>query len=137
MPQLEPHAHYQLRLVRRFDGARIVTYSSLAQPKSLKDTDKTLDAIPGDKKGALQKARNYCRRGDKGKGDLPGEFIGVVVVKHVFDANRPITVRRADFQVTKRPKRTTGTTVWMYYVNADGQAYTIDSSTHHVLNRVE
>lgn len=137
MPKLDPHAHYQLRLVQRFDGARIVTYASLAQPKSLEAKDKTLDLTAGSEKGALQKARNYCRRGAKRKGELPGEFIGVVLVKHVSDTGRPITVTRSGFQVTKRPKRTTGTTVWLYYVDADGKAFMVDPSTHHVLNPLD
>ncbi len=136
MPQLDPHAHYQLRLVRRFDGAGIMTHPSLAQPKSLKARDKTLDITVGSERGALQKARNYCRRGAKRKGELPGEFIGVVLVKHVSDASRPITVKRSGFQVTKRPRRTTGTTVWMDFVDADGKAYTVDPATHYVLNPV-
>ena len=102
MPQLDPHAHYQLRLVRRFDGAGIMTHPSLAQPKSLKARDKTLDITAGSERGALQKARNYCRRGAKRKGELPGEFIGVVLVKHVSDASRPITVKRSGFQVDQK-----------------------------------
>lgn len=135
MPPLDPHAHYQLRLVRRFDGMRIVTYPPLAQPKSLKDRDKTLDITAGTERGALQKARNYCRRGPKRKGELPGEFLGVVLVKHNSDSDKSIVVSRS-FEVTKRPKREKGTTVWLYYVDADGQAFTVNPMSHHVVNLV-
>ena len=135
MSRLDPHAHYQLRLVRRFDGRRLVTHSPLAQPKSLKDRDKTLDITAGTERGALQKARHYCRRGPKRKGELPGEFLGVVLVKHTSDSNKSIAVTRS-YQVTKRPKRTTGSTVWLYYVDADGHAFTVDQLTHYVLNPV-
>jgi len=77
MPRLDPHAHYQLRLVQRLDGARIVTHRPLAQPKSPKARDKTLDFTAGSERGALQKAREYCRRGATRKGELPGEFIAI------------------------------------------------------------
>ena len=83
MPIPDLHAHYQLRLVQRFDGQRIVTHRPLARAKSLKARDKTLDFTAGSESAVLQKARDYCRRGAKRKGELPGRtFIGVVLVKH-------------------------------------------------------
>lgn len=136
MPLLDFHTHYQIRLVKRFDGAKIVSHSPLAQPKSLNDIDKTLDATVGTQKGALQKARNYCRRGATRKGDLPGKFLGVVVVKHVSSLQKPIAFARSG-QVTKRPKRVVGTTDWLYFVDPDARAYYVDASTHNVLGPVD
>ena len=137
MPQPDLHAHYQLRLVQRFDGQRIVTHRPLAQAKSFKARDKTLDFTAGSERGALQKAKDYCRRGAKRKGELPGyTFIGVVLVKHTTDSNKPVSVLPSGFEVTKRPRRTTGTTVWLYFVDASGRAYKVDPSTHQVLNLV-
>ena len=136
MPRPDPHVQYQLRLVKRFDGKSIVTHQPLAQPKSFKAKDKTLDFTSGSEKGALQRARDYCRRGDNRKGELPGEFLGVVLVKHSSDRDKSIAVAPSGFQVTKRPKRTVGTTVWTHYVDADGRAYTVDPSTHNVLGPV-
>ena len=140
MPQPDIQVHYQLRLVLRLDGTKIVTHGCLAQPKSFKDPDKTLDFAAGSEKAILQKARDYCRRGTSRKGELPGGFIGVVLVKHTTDSDKPITIKlprnQGRFQVTKRPKRTPGTTVWSYFVDADGEAYTIDPLTHHKLSLV-
>ena len=137
MTLLDSHTHYQIRLVKRFDGAKIVTYAPMAQPKTLKDRDKTLDVTTaGGEKGALQKARNYCRRGATRKGDLAGRFLGVVLVKHVSPVHRSITVSNS-WQVTKRPRRVVGTTEWLYFVDPDARAYYVDSSSHIVLERVD
>ncbi len=141
MPQPNIHVHYQLRLVRRLDGTKIVTHGRLAQLKSLKDPDKTLDFTAGSEKAALKKVRDYYWRGPRRKGELPGDFIGAVLVKHTTDAGRSITVKppsrfQAGFQVTKRPRRTTGTTVWLYYLDANGLVYTVDPLTHNKLDPV-
>lgn len=136
MPRPDPHVNYQLRLVKRIDGSRIVTHQVMSQPKSLNAKDKTLDFTIGTEKGAIQRARDYCRRGANRKGELPGEFLGVVLVKHSSDKGKPVSVSPVGFQVTKRHKRTVGTTVWTHYVDRDGRAYTVDPKTHDVLDPV-
>lgn len=125
MPRQDVHAHYQLRLVKRIDGTRIVTHGQLAQPKSLNAPDKTMDFNVGSVRAALTRAKDYCRRGCRRKGGLPGEFFGVVLVKHESDAKKSVAVKTPGFEVTKRPKRIPDTTVWLYYVSQDLEAYEV------------
>ena len=136
MSRLDSHAHYQLRLVKRFNGANIVTHRKMAAVKSTQAKDKTLDFTAGSERGALQKARNYCSRGSNRKGELPGEFIGVVVAKHTSDPNKSVAVSYPGFEVSSRHRRSRGTTVWLYYVDAHGKAYHIDPSNRELLGPV-
>ena len=135
--QLPGNVHFQIRLVKRFDGKKIVTHGTLAHAKSLQAKDKTLDLV-GTEKGALQQARNYCKRGSRRKGPLPGEFLGVVLIKYDSNPNKPRTVRSGagGFQVTHRPRRVTATTTWLYYVDPDANAYQVDPITREIRGQV-
>ncbi len=133
--RLPANIHFQLRLVKRCDGRKIVTYGNLAKPKEGAAKDQTLDLFPTEK-SALQAARNYSLRGEKRKGHLPGNFLGVVVVSYESDPTRWRSIRPGaiggGFQLANRPARVKGTVTWHYYVNPDGKAYHINSETHEV-----
>ena len=132
--QFDANVHYQLRLVKRIDGGRIVTHGPLAQPKGLGARDKTVDF--GTEKGALQAARNYSKRGERRKGPLPGDYMGAVVTKFVTDAARFGAIKPGNvpggFILTNRSKRLEGTTTWLYYVDPDGKAFHVSAETHRV-----
>ena len=134
MPKrLPPNDHFQFRLVKRFDGRRIVTYANLAQPNEGSAKDHTMDFF-GNERSALQEAKNYSARGEKRKGLLPGEFLGVVVVKYESDPNKSITIRPGSFfpraTVSHRPRRVPGTATWLYYVNPEGERFHVGPTTH-------
>jgi hypothetical protein len=88
-----------LRLVKELRGSprrrEIITLPFLGKPKEGAKDDHTLD-LHATERSALQAARNYCNRSDKRKGLLPGQFLGVVVVKFESDLSGskrvPITV---------------------------------------------
>ena len=132
--QAGANVHYQVRLVKRLDGRRVVTHHALAQPKELRARDKTLDF--GTERGALQAARNYSARGEQRKGPLPGDFVGTIVVKHISDPTKFGTVKLGNvprgFEVTKRPRRLVGTTTWLYYVDPNGKAFHVNGKTHRI-----
>jgi hypothetical protein len=134
MPKrLSPNEHFQLRLVKRFDRKVIKTYGELAQPNEGAAKDHIMDFFDNER-SALQAARNYSARGEKRKGPLPGEFLGVVVVKYESDPNKWITIRPGSFfpraKVSHRPRRVPGTATWLYYVSSDEKAFYVDSKTH-------
>jgi len=133
--RLPPNVHFQLRLVKRFDGRRIVTYPNLGQPNEGAAEDHTLDLFPNEK-SALQAARNYCARGEKRKGPLPGEFLGVVVVKFESDPSKWKSVRPGTFgpglKLSGRPRRAPGTATWLYYVSPDEKAFHVYPATHEI-----
>ena len=83
MPQPDLHAHYQLRLVQRFDGQRIVTHRPLAQAKSFKARDKTLDFTAGSERGALVVWFCGLNRFDKLCLQIKFQFVG----KNFFTRN--------------------------------------------------
>ena len=135
----DSHVHYQVRRVKRFDGKKIVTRPTLAQPKKKGAADKTLDfginfRTEGD---ALQQASNYCAQVPQKKEQ---EFFGVVVVKHETDPLKSVAVNRPDaprpLQVSKRPRRLTGTTTWLYYVNHESNVFYVEPKTHQIGERV-
>jgi len=132
---LPPNMHFQLRLVKRFDGKRIVTHRSLGQPNEGVAKDHVLDLYDNER-SVLQAARNYCARGDKRKGPLPGPFLGVVVVKYESDPSRWKSIKPgslgSDFQLSRRPQRVTGKTSWLYYVDPDSKAFHVNAKTHRV-----
>jgi hypothetical protein len=105
--RLPPNAHFQLRLVKRFDGRRLVTYQNLGQPNEGAAKDHTLDLFENER-SALQAARNYSARGEKRKGPLPGEFLGIVVVKYESDPSKWRSVRPGAFgaglKLSRRPR---------------------------------
>jgi hypothetical protein len=131
-----PNEHFQLRLVKRFDGRRIVTYPKLGQPNESAAKDHILDFFDNER-SVLQAARTYCARGEKRKGPLPGEFLGVVVVKFAGDPSRwgsllsgakvPQGVR-----LSGRPRRMPGTATWLYYLTSEGKALHVDPVTHEI-----
>ena len=132
---------YQLRLVERFDGRRIVTHGHLAHAKSIGARDKTLDFIQAtNDRAALGHARKYVGRSDHRKGTAPGEFQGVVVVRSETDTAKPGLIRRARAhqlpEVTNRRRRRCDTTIWLYYVDPSGAAYNVDAKSHTVKSPV-
>ena len=131
--------HYQLRLVRRILGSRVVTHRELARPKGLNARDQTMEYFADSDKEALKKARDYCNRGQRRKGKLPGPFLGVVVVRHKTDSSEPLYLRQGSFEVSKRPRRLKGTTEWLFYVAPNLVAYEIDvkGSRMDIGNRVD
>ena len=132
---MDPHHHFQLRLVKRIDGRRIVTHGPMANANGIAAKDKTLDFST--KGEAVKSAKDYCCRGSRRKGPLPGEFLGVVVVRRESDQTRWISVGSltAGMKVSKRPKRVKGTTTWLSYVDKDGVEYHVDPVTHRILER--
>ena len=134
--RLPPNTHLQLRLVKRFDGRRLVTYRNLAQPKEGAAKDHTLDLFLNER-SALQAARNYCARGEKRKGPLPGEFLGVVVVKHESEGSKSARVGPwGPGKLIGRRPRVPGTTTWLYYVSPECEAFHIDPVTQEKGERV-
>lgn len=125
--------HYQFLLVKRFDGARPVTYPPHAWPTAKRARDKTLDRFEaGSDPKALQLARAYSRRSIQNKGPLPGPFRGVVVARHETVQTKPQHVRMTrgrSLVVTNRRRRERDTTVWLYYVDTKGDAYSVDPTT--------
>ncbi len=136
---LPPNMHFQLRLVKRFDGTRIVTHPNLGQPNEGAANDHVLDLYDNER-SALQAARNYCARGEKRKGPLPGQFLGVVVVKYESDPSRWKSVKPGSFgsgfKLSRRPPRVKGKTIWLYYVDPQSKAFHMDARTHHVVGCV-
>ena len=136
---LPSNMHFQLRLVKRFDGTRIVTHANLGQPNEGTARDHVLDLF-GNERSALQAARNYCARGEKRKGPLPGQFLGVVVVKYESDPSRWKSVKPGSFgsyiMLSRRPPRVVGKTIWLYYVDPQSKAFHVDARTHHVVGSV-
>jgi hypothetical protein len=133
--RLPTNAHFQLRLVKRFDGRRIVTFGNLAKPKEGEAKDQTLDLFANER-SALQYARNYCSRGERRKGPLPGEFLGVVIVQHESDPSKWKSIAPGSplrgAVLANRPKRAKDTTVWRFYVDPDGKAYAVNPKTHEI-----
>ena len=136
---LPPNMHFQLRLVKRFDGTRVVTHPSLGQPKEGATKDHVLDLYDNER-SVLQAARNYCARGEKRKGLLPGPFLGVVVVRYESDPSRWKSVKPGSlgsgFKLSRRPQRVVGKTVWLYYVDLHSKAFHVDARTHRVVGAV-
>ncbi len=133
--------HYQIRLVERFAGRRIVTHRQLAHAKSTESRDKTLDIFQADSdRSALQRAREYIARSERRKGPLPADFLGVVVAKYETDPSKPGLIRRIKGQsmpeVTNRRTRTRGTTAWLYFVDIFGNAYHVDAKRHNLTGQV-
>ena len=136
----QTRTHYQLRLVKRIDGRKFVTYSTLANAGSTGARDKTLDVFQANNdKAALQRARDYVHRSVRRKGPLPGEFRGVVVVKYEHDPERPALVTQqvqGPLEMTNRRDRLKGTTTWLYYIDSTVDAYTVDATNHEVTDPV-
>lgn len=125
MAKQDAQSKYQIRRVKRLDwGGKIVTHAVLA--KATKARDKTLDFFAKSDEAALSKARQYCKYGSQ-KSELPEEFLGVVVAKHQTDPKKLVSVDLS-MRVTKRSRRLTDTTVWIYYVNPSGEAYEVTKS---------
>ena len=128
------NVHFQLRLVKELRGSRIITGKSLADIKEGANDDHTLDLLARER-SALQEARNYCNRSDKRKGLLPGQFLGVVVVKFESD---PSGSKRVPMTVPKRlmkggdwgrKRREPGTTTWLYYIEPEScKAFHVDTT---------
>jgi len=122
---LMSNVQFQLRLVKELRGSprrrEIITLPFLGKPKEGAKDDHTLD-LHATERSALQAARNYCNRSDKRKGLLPGQFLGVVVVKFESDPSGskrvPITVpkRLMKGRDWGRKRRELGTTTWLYYI---------------------
>ena len=131
--------HFQLRLVKHLDGTRIVTHPNLGQPNEGTTKDHVLDRCDNER-SALQAARNYCARGEKRKGPLPGQFLGVVVVKYESDPSRWKSVKPGSFssyfKLSRRPPRVVGKTIWLYYVDPQSKAFHVDAKTHHLVGSV-
>ena len=136
---LPPNMHFQLRLVKRFDGTRIVTHPNLGQPNEGAAKDHVLDLYDNER-SALQAARNYCARSEKRKGPLPGQFLGVVVVKYESDPSRWKSIKPGSFgsgfKLSGRPQRVVGKTIWLYYVDPQSKAFHVNARTHHVVGSV-
>ena len=135
----EKRKHYQIRLVKRFDGRRIVTHPPLANAKSTGSRDKTLDVFEATSdRSALGRAREYNRRSDKRKGPLPGDYLGAVVVRYETDTSKQGVIRRSrgGSEVTNRRRRLKGTTSWLYFVDPEGDAYHVDARTYSLKGRV-
>ena len=131
---------YQLRLVKRIDGRKLVTHGKLAHAKSTQARDKTLDIFQASNdRAALQRAREYSNRSPQRKGSLPGDFRGVVVVKFVNDSAKPGVMRQRKAyglpEVTNRRRRLPNTTTWLYYVDAAGDAHRVHPKAHVIENR--
>ena len=131
------NVHFQLRLVKELRGRpgsrEIITLPFLGKSKERAKDDHTLD-LHATEQSALQTAHNYCERGDKRKGLLPGQFLGVVVVKFESDSSgqKPKTVPRTlpkHMIVTARKRREKGTTTWLYYIEPQScQAFHVDTT---------
>ena len=136
---LQTNMHFQLRLVKHLDGTRIVTHLNLGQPNEGAAKDHVLDLFDNER-SALQAARNYCARGEKRKGPLPGQFLGVVVVKFESDPSRWKSVKPGSFgsgfKLRGRPPRVKGKTIWLYYVDPQSKAFHVDARTHRVVGSV-
>ncbi len=133
---LPPNMHFQLRLVKRFDGTRVVTHPNLGQPNEGTAKDHVLDLFDNER-SVLQAARNYCARGEKRKGSLPGQFLGVVVMKFEGDPSRWKSVKPGSFssyfKLSRRPPRVKGKTIWLYYVDPQSKAFHMDARTRQVM----
>ena len=136
---LPPNMHFQFRLVKCFRGTRIITHRSMAQPNEGAPKDHVLDLFDNER-SVLQKARNYCARGEKRKGPLPGPFLGIVVVKYESDQSRWKSVKPGSFgsgfKLSRRPSRVKGKTIWLYYVDPHSKAFHMDAKTHRVMGAV-
>ena len=125
------HTHYHLRLVKEIrqedDKRQIITHQVRAQAGGRGQKDKTMDFNVGTEKGALQKAREFCARSEKNKGELPGSFEGVVLVKATSPQSKSVTVSTNRLFVTKRPGREVGSTEWLYFLSPCGNAYSVDT----------
>lgn len=136
---LPPNVHFHLRLVKCFDGTRIVTHLNLAQPNEGTAKDHVWDLYKNER-SVLKAARNYCARGEKRKGPLHGQFLGVVVVKYESDPSRWKSVKPgsfgSSFKLSGRPQRVVGKTIWLYYVDPQSKAFHVDARTHHVVGPV-
>lgn len=135
--QASTRSHYQLRLVKRIDKGKIVTHAKIAYAKGVDARDKVLDVFEANSdRSALQRAREYCKSGDKKKGPLPGEFLGVVLVKFESDPAKPGLIRRGGTPgaatVVNRRRRVAGKTAWIYYVDPEIHAYHVDSKSHMI-----
>lgn len=125
-------SHYQLRMVKRLDGKKLVTHQPLANVKSTTARDKTLDEFQANTdRGALQHARNFLRRSPARQGPLPDPFLGVVVAKFDSDPSKPGIIRAlnpyGNVEVINRRQRMKGTTTWLFFVNVEGNAFHVDS----------
>jgi hypothetical protein len=147
---LMSNVHFQVRLVKELRGSpgrlQIITHPVLAKPKEGANDDHTLD-LHATERSALQAARNYCSRGDRRKGLLPGQFLGVVVVRFESD---PSGSKRVPTTIPKRlmkgsdwgrKRREPDTTTWLYYIEPQScKAFHVDtgpSGEHHVGREVE
>lgn len=137
------NVHFQLRLVKELRGRpgsrEIITLPFLGKSKERAKDDHTLD-LHATEQSALQTAHNYCERGDKRKGLLPGQFLGVVVVKFESDPSRWKSVKPGSFgsgfKLRGRPPRVKGKTIWLYYVDPQSKAFHVDARTHRVVGSV-
>ena len=133
------HTHYHLRLVKEIrqvsGGKQIITHPDRAQAGGRGQKDKTMDFNVGTEKGALQKAREFCARSEKNKGELPGSFEGVVLTKTTSPQSKSVTVSTHGLFVTKRPGREVGSTEWMYFLSPCGTGYNVD--TRSVNNKLK
>jgi len=128
------NVQFQLRLVKELRGSprrrEIITLLFLGKSKEGAKEYRTL-RLQATERSALQAARNYCRRSDKRKGLLPGQFLGVVVVRFEGDPSGAKLV-----QTTIPQKRIGGhskqrepnTTTWLYYIEPEScKAFHVDT----------
>ena len=132
---IQKYRHYQFRLVKEVDGARLVTYALLARATASRARDKTFDIFEaGSDVAALKRARDYSKRSVPNKGSLPGEFRGVVVVRHDTDQTKAplVSMTKGKVALVNRRLRLRDTTVWLYYVDPKGHAYSLDPTTRKI-----
>jgi hypothetical protein len=138
--QMASRSHYQLRLVKRVDRKRVVTHPPLAHAKSVNARDKTLDIFQANNdRAALQRAREYGLKSLQKKGPLPGDYRGVVVVKHQTAHAKPFLVEQTKsgaIEIVNRRRRLAGSTVWLYYLDNEGNAWNLDAKSHELRGSV-
>ena len=132
-----PHTMYQLRFVKEIRNGKLVTYPGYArvQRSGLRPTiiDQYMGGGPNvaSDKGALEKTRAYLDRHEKGSLPAPWERIkGVVLTRCKGTGKVKYSLGRQ--RVQKGPQKRSGTTEWLYYVDKDGNEYSIESETKRI-----
>jgi len=128
---------YQLLLVREIKRGRPKTYPGYARIKKEGPRPTILaEGILGrvrSYKGALELARGYLGRLEKGRLPAPWEEIeGIVLTRHRgYGAAKSSAGAKSD--VERGPRKTKDTTEWLYYLDKQGNEVPIDPQTRKIL----
>ena len=128
---------YQLLLVREIKKGRPITYPGYARVKREGRRPTILAEGTFGKiksyKGALQQARYYLGRSEKGQLPAPWEEIeGVVLTMHRGNG-KVSSLALAGQDVLRGPRKTRDTTEWLFYLDKHGDEFRINPLTRGIL----